>query len=215
MSKIWFETRIALPERISRSEDVMCSFAHVFGLGMALSAAIPLVFEAVGSRRDLWVVLVYSLSICLVFAVSAIYHGLSPSTAKRVFRFIDHNVIYVLIAGTYTPYVSGMGNSGRSLLIIIWMLAAVNIVVNILFWNRFKIFHLFSYLCMGWFIVFFWKDLRLVASLRQIWWMLTGGFLYTMGVFFYVKMSIPWAHFIWHLFVIGGAAGLHVGITLR
>jgi len=217
MSKIgnWFDTRIALSERISRSEDVLCSLIHALGLGMALSAVIPLASEAAGSRREFWAVLVYGASICLMFAVSAIYHGLPVSLAKRVLRFTDHNFIYVLIAGTYTPYASLMGDSGRLLLIIIWMLAVLNVAFNILFWGRFEFLHLSTYLCMGWLIVFFWRDLREVVSLKRIYWMLTGGFFYTAGVFFYLKTGIPWAHFIWHFFVIAGAAGLHVGIALR
>jgi len=217
MSKFgnWFESRIALSEKVSRSVDALCSIVHVLGLGMALSAVIPLASRAVEPRREFWAVLVYGASLCLMFAVSAIYHGLKPSLAKRMLRFMDHNVIYVLIAGTYTPYAAAMGNSGRLLLIIIWLLAATNIVFNILFWDRFKFFHLFTYLFMGWLIVFFWRDLRAVASSEQIRWMLAGGFLYTAGLFFYVRTSIPKAHLIWHLFVIAGAAGLHVGIALR
>jgi len=217
MSKIgnWFDTRITLPKSIGRSEDVLCSLIHALGFGISLGAVIPLASEAAGSRREFWAALIYGASICSMFVVSAIYHGLPASSAKRVLRFADHSFIYVLIAGTYTPYASLMGDSGRPLLITIWMLATFNVAFNILFWGRFEFFHFATYLCMGWLIVFFWKDLRAAVSLKQVYWMLTGGFFYTTGVFFYVKTSIPWAHLIWHFFVIAGAAGLHLGIALQ
>ena len=158
--------------------------------------------------------MIYGLAMCTVFAASSVYHGLHPSTGKRIFRLIDHSSIYILIAGTYTPYAASMGaHGGDALLISVWSLCVIGLILNFLLWDRMKILHIAVYLLMGWLVVFFRKTLVATVSFEQIRWMLIGGGFYTIGVFFYMYKKLPRAHFIWHLFVIGGAAGLHMGIA--
>ena len=211
----WIDRTVELKPGVRRGDDILASIVHSFGFLLAAAAAVHLVSVAAGFDSPPAVAgsLVYGLSMCGVFAASSLYHGLRPSFAKKVLRLLDHSSIYVLIAGTYTPYALATGGeSGRILLVSIWFLCIVGLATNVVFWGRFKALHIAVYLVMGWLVVFFWRPFADAAPPGQMRWMLIGGICYTVGVVFYVARGIPRSHVIWHLFVVAGAAGLHVGI---
>ena len=211
--KNWLDSRIELKEGVDPFDEKLASVSHALGFLAALVALILMIFQSRTSPRALGISILYGLTMCSVFGASALYHGASPSTLKRALRLVDHSSIYLLIAGTYTPYAAAMGERGTLMLAVVWILCLVGIITNILLWNRFQVLHIGIYLLMGWLVVFFWNDLSVAAPVGQIRWMFTGGIFYTLGVFFYMYRRIPRSHFIWHLFVIAGAAGLHVGVV--
>ncbi len=213
--KKWIDEKISLAQGVERSDDLLSSISHAAGFVLSLIGTIILVFQSAGSTTALTASLIYGLAMCTVFGASAVYHGLPISTAKRVFRLLDHSSIYFLIAGSYTPYAMTMNSdAGRYLLWAAWGLCVLGLILNFLFWDRFKALHVSVYLLMGWLVVFFWRPLLATVPQGQILWMIIGGISYTIGVFFYMRDKIPRSHFIWHLFVIGGAAGLYFGILL-
>lgn len=209
----WIDAKVTLPKTMDRSDDILSSVSHAVGFLLAVAATVMLLFMAQGSSRAIAASLIYGLSMCTVFGASAVYHGLPISTGKRFMRLIDHSSIYILIAGTYTPYALAM-NSGAGLVLLAanWTLCLIGLLLNFFLWDRFKALHIAVYLLMGWMVVFFWRPLVLSAPPAQIRWMMIGGGLYTLGIIFYAVKKIPWNHVIWHFFVIGGAVGLHVGI---
>jgi hemolysin III len=213
--KDFIDTRISLARNVESRDDRLSSLSHAAGFILSLAATGHLVRLTAGNRVALAASLVYGLTMITVFGASAVYHGLRVSTAKRVFRLLDHSSIYLLIAGTYTPYAAAIPDgAGRPLLIAIWSLGLAGLILNILLWDRVKWLHISIYLLMGWLLVFFWRPFFNSAPRFQLIWMMIGGFFYTAGIFFYLARSIPRGHFIWHLFVIAGAAGLHAGIVL-
>ncbi|MCK5736421.1 MAG: hemolysin III family protein [Spirochaetaceae bacterium] len=211
--KKWIDQNVTLAQGVKRSDDLLSSASHAVGFILAAAAAVFMVFRSAGSSRALIASLIYGVSMCTVFGASAVYHGLRESTWKRILRLVDHSSIYILIAGTYTPYAAAMGSlSGRYMMIAAWSLCVIGLVLNFVFWDRFKPLHLAVYLLMGWLVVFFWRPLHSSFPTELIRWMVIGGAFYTTGVYFYISKKIPHSHFIWHLFVIGGAAGLYMGI---
>jgi len=212
------DRRITLKDDVRRRDDVLGAVSHGLGFLAALTAAVLLVIQARSASspgRAAAAAAIYGLSMCLVFGVSTAYHALRPSTAKRILRLLDHSSIYILIAGTYTPYAMAMDEAAsRNLLLAVWSLGVLGLVLNIVLWDRFKVLHIAVYLIMGWLVVFFWRPLLDSAPAEQIRWMLAGGLAYTLGVVFYAARRLPLHHVVWHLFVIAGAAGLHMGISL-
>ncbi len=211
--KKWIDEKVTLVQGVKRLDDVLSSVSHAAGFLLAVAASVLLVLRSETSFRALIASLIYGIAMCTVFAASAVYHGLRESTGKRVMRLVDHSSIYILIAGTYTPYAAALHpSSGRILLIAIWSLCVIGLVLNFALWDKFKPLHLAVYLLMGWLVVFFWRPLVHSFPPELIRWMAIGGAFYTTGVFFYISKKIPHSHFIWHLFVVGGAAGLYLGI---
>jgi hemolysin III len=211
--KKMIDDKISLAQGVERSDDLLSSVSHGVGFLLSLGASVLLLVRASGNSTALTASLIYSAAMCTVFGASSVYHGLPISTAKRVFRLLDHSSIYILIAGTYTPYAAAMGSdAGRGLLWAVWGLCFAGLVLNFVFWDRLKPLHVAMYLLMGWLVVFFWRPLFAAASTAQILWMMAGGVSYTVGVFFYMRKSMHRSHFVWHLFVLGGAAGLYIGI---
>lgn len=211
--KQWIDENVSLARGVNRSDDMLSSVSHGVGFVLALAASVLLIVRSSGSSRALTASLIYGISMCTVFAASSIYHGLPVSTGKRVFRLMDHSSIYILIAGTYTPYAAAMNSgAGRYLLMAVWALCFIGLALNFLFWDRLKPLHITVYLLMGWLVIFFWRPFLASVSTGQIRWMFIGGISYTAGVLFYMTKKLTRSHLIWHLFVIAGAAGLYMGI---
>lgn len=193
-----------------RIEEWLNSVTH--GLG-ALLSVIGTVALIVGASEigDVWKIVSFSIfgaSLVLLYMASALYHGARRPELKRAFKTLDHCAIFLLIAGTYTPFllVNMRGTVGWTLFAVIWSLAITGVVLKVIFKNRFKLARVGIYIAMGWLITFASSDL--VASLSETALNLTiaGGIVYTAGVVFYLADRIPYMHAVWHLFVIGGSA---------
>ena len=203
----------------SLGEEIASSITH--GLGLAGSIVVlPFLIIAASRDGDAWRVAsatIFGVSLILLYAASTFYHALRPSRAKRVFRVIDHSAIYVLIAGTYTPFLLGplRGAWGWSLLGVIWALAIAGIVMKATLGFRWARASTIVYLLMGWIGVIALKPLIENVTPEGLLWLFAGGLAYTGGVIFFVfDQRLRYAHAIWHLFVATGSV-CHVVAVLR
>ena len=180
----------------------------------------PFLIVAASRDGDRWRVMsavVFGISLILLYAASTFYHALPGPRAKRVFRIIDHSAIYVLIAGTYTPFLLGplRGGWGWSLFAVIWALAIAGIVMKATLGIRWERLSTVIYLLMGWIGAIAIKPLLERVSPTGLLWLLAGGLAYTGGVvFFMLDQRVRYAHSIWHLFVATGSV-CHVVAVLR
>ncbi len=191
-----------------KGEDIASSVIHGFGAVLAAAGLAILVTFAV-RMGDPWRVVsfsIYGTTLVLLFTFSTIYHGLLNPKLKKLFRIFDHLAIYLLIAGTYTPFmlVSIRGPLGWTLFSIVWVLAILGVIQAALFVDRLKLLSLITYLAMGWLIVIAFKPLIAAVQAGGIMWLVAGGLCYTLGVVFYVCKRIPFNHAIWHVFVLAG-----------
>jgi len=152
-------------------------------------------------------IIVYSVSFVLLFLASTLYHAVTKVGLKRKFRILDHIGIYLLIAGTYTPVALITLQNGNGWLIFyaVWGIAAVGTLLKLFFTGKFEVLSLLLYLAMGWLIVLDFQNLLDNTSGFGTLLLFIGGAFYTLGIFFYAWKRIPYNHFIWHLFVLGGA----------
>jgi hemolysin III len=153
---------------------------------------------------------IFGITLILLYTMSTLYHSLHSSKLKKIFQKLDHISIYLLIAGTYTPYmlVSLRDNNGLFMLILIWGLAVIGLLADILIAERIEWLQIFIYLLMGWVCVFNYSELQAAMPSAGIIWLTVGGVAYTSGIFFYILdhfNKLRYAHGIWHLFVLFGS----------
>ena len=181
------------------------------GIGLILSLiGLFLLIETPFQEKDIWKLMnffIYGGSLILLYASSTFYHIVRRPKLKKIMRTVDHCAIYLLIAGSYTPFtilVLG-GVWGWTLFSIVWSLAVSGIILKIFFKHRFKILSTCLYLFMGWLVVIAIQPLRENFPPEGLIWLLAGGISYTIGVIFYVLDKRRFYHAIWHLFVLGGS----------
>jgi len=192
----------------SRSEEL--AHALTAGLGIvACAIAIPwLAWAAAGDALRLAGAMVFGTTALAMFTTSVIYHWEREPERKQRLRKLDHSAIYLLIAGTYTPFtlVAMEGAWGWSLFGVVWTIAVLGVVAKTTVGFRYPRLSTLLYLGMGWLIVVAIKPLRESLTPAEIGWIAAGGLLYTGGVPFYVWKAKRYTHAVWHLFVLGGAA---------
>ncbi|MGH7360083.1 MAG: PAQR family membrane homeostasis protein TrhA [Candidatus Methylomirabilales bacterium] len=199
-----------LERRPSRGEEIANSVSHAVGLVAALAATPVLVGDAV-RRGDTGTIVgasVFAATIVLLYLASTLYHALPRNRAKRVFHVIDHGAIFLLIAGTYTPFTLGVlrGAWGWTLFGLVWGLAAVGVVLKAVGRLRHPALSVCLYLGMGWLILIAVRPLWLRVPLAGLLWLLAGGLAYTAGVAFFAAKGVRYSHFVWHVFVLAGTA---------
>lgn len=198
------------PKIYTLGEEIANSITH--GIGTALSiAGLTLLLVLAAIYGDVWRVVsfaIYGVTLILAYLASTLYHSLQPPRVKHIFRIIDHAAIYLLIAGTYTPFllVGMRGVWGWTLLVVIWLLALIGVAFKIFAIHRMPMLSTFAYIAMGWLCVAAFNEMLVRIPPGGIAWLVTGGVLYTVGVIFYVWRSLPYNHAIWHMFVLGGSA---------
>ncbi len=191
------------------AEEIANSVTH--GLGALLSVAgLTLLVTYSAHQADVWKVVsfsVYGTSMVILFLASTLYHAFQHPKTKQVFKILDHCSIYLLIAGTYTPFLLVSMNSvtGWVLFAIVWTLAVAGIIFKVVLGSKYKKLSLSTYLLMSWMALFAMGELSESLSVAGMYWLLGGGLLYTLGVVFYVWNKLPFNHAIWHVFVLGGA----------
>lgn len=201
----------------SRREEIANSITH--GIGVALSVAGLIVLVVLAAiYGDVWRVVSFSIyggSLILLYLASTLYHSLQHPKVKQVLRKFDHAAIYVLIAGTYTPFllVSMRGSWGWPLFILIWGMAVAGIVWKMFFLGKLEILATIIYILMGWMCVFLFKDMMATIPPLGVTMLIAGGIVYTAGVIFYAWEKLPYNHAIWHLFVLGGSICHFVAIS--
>ena len=152
-------------------------------------------------------IVVYGVSIVVLFSASALYHAMKTEDKKRKFRIIDHISIYLLIAGTYTPVVLLLllDSKGWLLFSLVWGIALVGAILKLFYTGKFGFLSTLLYLVMGWLIVLDFQALELAMNQDGLHLLWAGGAFYTIGIIFYAVKKIPFHHVIWHFFVLGGA----------
>jgi len=194
----------------SLGEEIANSVSHGLGLVAAL-AAFPVLVVAARQRGDalgIAGVSVFATSMLLMYLTSTLFHALPVCRAKRVFQILDHSAIYLLIAGTYTPFTLGVlhGTRGWMLFGLVWGLAVVGTVLKSLGGVRYTRISTWTYLAMGWSILL---AADMAWALLPKWglvWLVAGGIAYTAGAVFFMAERIRYFHFVWHLFVLAGTA---------
>lgn len=188
------------------------------GLGLALSfIGLYILLITPMQAGDRWKMInlsIYGLSLILLYAASTFYHATRNPKLKRLFRTIDHCAIYLLIAGSYTPFTMLIlgGFWGWTLFTIVWALALIGITFKIFVRHRFKHLSTAIYLIMGWLVVIVAEPLLNSLHLNGLFWLFAGGFSYTAGVIFYAMDKRRFYHAIWHLFVLGGSVCHYLAI---
>jgi hemolysin III len=194
--------------QISFREEIANSISHGLGLILAIAVVPVLVLSAlrIGNTHFLVGACVYGATMVLLYLASTLYHSLTHEGAKRFFRLFDHSAIFLLIAGTYTPFTLGVlhGPWGWSLLTIVWVLAVAGIVMKAIVGVRYSWVSIVLYLLMGWLAVIAVKPILLLVPLHGILWILAGGIAYTGGLVFFAAPRLRYSHCVWHLFVIAG-----------
>jgi hemolysin III len=189
---------------------------HIFAAALALPGAIVLVVSA-GLDGDPWKIVsvsIYGVTLVLLYTLSALYHSLR-GRAKNVLRKLDHQSIYVLIASSYTPFclVTLRGTWGWSLLGVVWGLAIVGSLQELLQKSEARTLSVIIYVVMGWAVLVALAPLRQALGPAGFAWVAAGGLFYTLGIIFYaIDTRVTYAHGIWHLFVIAGSAAQYFAI---
>jgi len=195
----------------SRGEEIANSLSHGFGLIAALVATPFLIEHAVrqGDAGFMVGASIFAATMVMLYLASTLYHALPVGRAKGVFRVIEHSAIFLLIAGTYTPFTLGVlrGTWGWTLLGLVWGIAVTGVVLKALNRLTHPILTTSLYLLMGWLIVIAAGPLTERVPASGLLWLVAGGLAYTLGVFFFALDSrLRYGHFIWHLFVMAGTA---------
>lgn len=199
-------------------EEIANTLTHGLGVVLAVVGLVLLIFFAAGSR-DVWRIVscsVYGVTLVMLYSASTLYHSFRNPKIKRWFRVLDHACIYLLIAGTYTPFtlVTLRGPWGWSLFGIVWTLAACGLAFKLLYIDRFPVVSVTVYMLMGWMSVVAIKPMMERLPAEGLLWLVMGGLLYTIGVVFYVKgAKVRYAHAIWHLFVLGGSICHYIAVV--
>ena len=194
----------------TKGEEIANAVTHGIGTLLAVAALILLVFYS-KSYGDSWYVVsytIYGISLVLLYLESTLYHSITNKKVKALFRIFDHSSIFLLIAGTYTPFTLTVlrGKIGWTIFITVWVMAVAGIIMKFFFVGRFKVLSTILYIIMGWMIIFAIKPLVAALPYYGVLLLFIGGILYTVGAGLYLIDKIPYNHAVWHLFVMGGSA---------
>lgn len=201
-----------------RLGDILANaITHGVGAVLALVGAVYLI--AVSMHGDAWLVVscsIYATTLFLVYLCSTLYHSLVRTRARHVFHVLDHSAIYLLIAGTYTPFmlVSIRGTTGWALLGVVWGLAIAGVVFKSLAIGRFPAASATVYLLMGWCILVAVRPLLHAISWHGMAWIAVGGLAYTLGIVFFANDRLHFFHALWHLFVLAGSVAHYFAVLL-
>ena len=193
----------------SLGEEIANSITH--GIGVLLSIAALVILVVLGALHgNAWHVVSFSIfgsSLVILYMASTLYHSFPQPTVKKVFKVLDHSAIFILIAGTYTPFllISLRGVIGWSMFGVIWGLAVGGILCKALIMKHFARVSLGIYVLMGWLSVLIIRELYVQIPLSGMILLFAGGICYTLGVPFYIWRKLPYHHAVWHLFVLAGS----------
>ncbi|NTV45864.1 MAG: hemolysin III family protein [Chlorobiales bacterium] len=203
-------------KRYSPKEEIANSLTHGAGVALSIVGFISLISQP-GTTDDMWRIIAFSIygsALVLLYLASTLYHSVQKPALKYFFRVIDHASIYLLIAGTYTPFllVSMRNTWGWTLFILIWAIAILGVCFTTIFIRRFRKLSVATYVIMGWLAVLSLHELLTSIPSIGIVWLAVGGIVYTLGVVFYMWHKLPYHHAIWHIFVLAGSACHYLAI---
>lgn len=199
-------------------EEIANSVTH--GVGVAFSlVALTLLIGGAALYGDGWSLasgIVFGVSLILMYTGSTLYHAIPSDRARRVFKIMDHSAIYLLIAGSYTPFtlVTMRANGGWWMFALVWVLAAVGISTEAFWTYRPRWVSALVYLFMGWLAVFMIAPMQASLAPTGLWLLVAGGLCYTLGTAFYVFKKVPYFHMVWHLWVLAGSVCHFLAVLL-
>jgi hemolysin III len=194
----------------TRVEEIFNSLTHIAGVGLSITALVLLIVFSVryGSAKMVAANSIYGATLIILYLASSIYHAAPRSKTKKILEAIDHSCIYLLIAGTYTPFTLLVlpGAWGWSLFGAIWGIALIGVIFKARFTGRFELISLLSYLLMGWIVIIAINPLIHNIPMGGLIWLVLGGLCYTIGAIFYaLDTKFYFSHVIWHVFVLAGS----------
>lgn len=206
-------------KQYTKGEEIFNSVTH--GVGSLLSVigttVLVTLAAAYSDAGTVMIMLIYGLTLVILYTMSTLYHAFPFETVKKVFRILDHSSIYMLIAGTYTPFMlillSG-STKGIIICAVVWAAALIGILLNAISIERFKKISMILYIALGWAVVFAIGDVVSSLPFTGLMLMLFGGISYTGGIVFYAQKKIKYMHSVWHLFVLLGSVLHYLCITL-
>ncbi|MDH5823532.1 hemolysin III family protein [Luteimonas sp. RD2P54] len=200
----------------AKRQELASALTHGVGAAAALAGGAVLIALAAlhGNAWQLGAAIVFAISLLLLYTASTLYHAVTHPVLKGRLKVFDHCAIYLLIAGTYTPFtlIALRGPLGWSLFAAIWTLALAGVVFKLFYTGRFRRLSTLIYVAMGWLVL---VAIKPVLSALDAWtfgWLLAGGIAYTLGTFFYHRETVPYSHAIWHLFCIAGSVCHYVAV---
>ncbi|WP_051775454.1 PAQR family membrane homeostasis protein TrhA [Paenibacillus tyrfis] len=193
----------------SWKEERANAISHGIGAALSVAALVLLLLHSM-QNGTVWHIVsftVFGVSLILLYVCSTLLHSARKERWVDLFEIMDHSAIYVLIAGTYTPFllVTIRGPLGWSLFGVVWGIALLGIVFKLFFVKRFNVLSTLFYIAMGWMVMFAFRPLQEQLPAAGIGWLVAGGLLYTVGTIFYLWRKLPYAHTVWHVFVLGGS----------
>jgi hemolysin III len=196
--------------------DILAN-AITHGIGAVLAIVGAIVLIAASTRVNAWAIAscsVFAATLVLVYICSTLYHSLVRTGARHVFQVLDHSAIYLLIAGTYTPFtlVSLRGPVGWVMFALVWWLAIAGVIFKSFAVDRFAVASALVYLFQGWFVVFAIRPLLHAIGWHGILWLAAGGLAYTLGIVFFALDRLRYFHAVWHLFVLAGSIAHYFAI---
>ena len=203
----------------TKGEEIANAVTHGVGAILSIVGSVFLILKSLKTSSNYAItgVLVYCISLIILYLGSTLYHSIPGRLAKKILRILDHSSIYLLIAGTYTPIILIFLNSDKKsmyLLIFLWVIAVLGIIFKAFWINRFGLLSTILYILMGWTIVINIKVVLLLIPFNILMLIVLGGVAYTVGCIFFSIDKMPYNHFIWHLFVILGSVLHYVAIFL-
>jgi hemolysin III len=202
-----------------RREELASALTHGVGAAAALAAGAVLIALAArdGDGWQLGAAIVFGICLLLLYVASTLYHAIRHPVARGRLKVFDHCAIYLLIAGTYTPFtlVGLRGPLGWSLFAAIWALALAGVVFKLFFTGRFRLLSTAIYVAMGWLVLVAIKPVMAALDAWTFGWLVAGGVFYTLGTVFYHRESIPYSHAIWHLFCIAGSVSHYIAVMAQ
>lgn len=196
-------------EHFTLGEEIANGITHGIGALLSIAGLVVLVVLAVlyGTTWHIVSFSIFGASLIVLYTASTLYHSIQVPKARPILRIIDHSSIFLLIAGTYTPFLltALRGPWGWTLFGVVWGIAILGIIFKIFFIGKLEVLSTLAYLGMGWLCVVAIKQLLVTMPPYGVAWLVAGGIVYTVGVLFYAIKKIPYNHAIWHLFVLGGS----------
>ncbi|CVK17046.1 hemolysin III [Apibacter mensalis] len=202
-----------MAKTVRDKQELLNTISHGMGIVFGVVGLILLLIKnrnsSIYSTISIWT---FGISLIILYTSSTVYHFFVDENLKKKARVLDHMSIFLLIAGTYTPIclIVLEKSSGWTLFTIVWIIAALGIFMKIFLTGKVDKLSLLLYLVMGWLLVFDLKNIANTMTSESLLFLVLGGIFYTLGTIFYAKNKIPYAHFIWHLFVLGGSISHYV-----
>ena len=198
-----------ITQQYSNLEEKLNVWSHAFGIFLSIIALVLLMTKAI-EKGNIWMMIsfpIFGISLILFYLASTLYHSAKNPSKRFKLKIFDHAAIYVLIAGSYTPFtlVSLNGETGWFIFSIVWILAFTGIILKLFFTGRFKVLSTAMYVLMGWLIIFYFKELTANLHSDGVFYLILGGVFYTIGAVLYSIKKIKFNHAIFHVFVLGGS----------